>query len=135
MAALILVVEDNPDNMSLMVYLLRTHGYEPLQAVDGAEGVRAATEALPDLILLDLRMPQMGGYEAAGLIRDCPELEKTRVVAVTASAMIDERKRIAAAGFDGYIGKPITAEAFVSEVEVFLPQELRAGRAPTGAQS
>jgi len=54
MTALILVVEDNPDNMGLMAYLLRAHGYEPLQAMDGAEGVRAATEALPDLVLLDL---------------------------------------------------------------------------------
>ena len=76
MAARILVVEDNPDNMSLMVYLLRAHGYEPLQAVNGAEGVRAAAEALPDLILLDLRMPEMEGYEAVGLIRRLPRARK-----------------------------------------------------------
>ena len=83
------------------------HGYEPLEAVDGAEGVRVATEARPDLILLDLRMPEMDGYQAVDLIRDWPRLEKTRVVAVTASAMVGDRERIAAAGFDGYIRKPI----------------------------
>jgi CheY-like chemotaxis protein len=134
MAALILVIEDNPDNMSLIVYLLRAHGYEPLQATDGAEGVRTATEALPDLILLDLRMPKMDGYEAADRIRGCPGLEKTRVVAVTASAMLDDLKRISGAGFDGYIRKPITPETFVGEAEEFLPEELRAGRAAPGAQ-
>ena len=134
MAALILVVEDNADNMSLMVYLLRAHGYEPLQAIDGAEGVRVATEARPDLILLDLRMPEMGGYQAVDLIRDWPRLEKTRVVAVTASAMVGDQNRITAAGFDGYIRKPIVPETFVDEIEQFLPKELRAGRAATGAR-
>lgn len=134
MAALLLVIEDNPDNMSLMVYLLQAHGYEPLRATDGAEGVRVATEALPDLILLDLWMPGMDGYEAVDQIRDCPGLEKTRVVAVTASAMVGDRKRIAAAGFDGYIGKPINPERFVGEVEAFLPRESRAGKTATGAR-
>jgi CheY-like chemotaxis protein len=128
MAARILVVEDNSDSMSLMVYLLRAGGYEPLQAVDGVEGVRAAAETLPDLILLDLSMPEMDGYRAIDLIQRRPGLEKTRAVAVTASAMVGDRARIAAAGFDGYIGKPITAEKFVREVEEFLPEELRARR-------
>jgi CheY-like chemotaxis protein len=128
MAARILVVEDNPDSMSLLVYLLRAGGYEPLQAVDGVEGVRAAAETLPDLILLDLSMPEMDGYRAIDLIQRRPGLEKTRAVAVTASAMVGDRARIAAAGFDGYIGKPITAEKFVREVEEFLPEELRARR-------
>jgi two-component system cell cycle response regulator len=133
MAALILVIEDNPDNMSLMVYLLQAYGYEPLQATDGAEGVRTALEAQPDLILLDLRMPRMDGYEAVDRIRGYPELEKTRVVAVTASAMVDDLKRISGAGFDGYIRKPITPETFVGQAEEFLPEELRTRREPTGA--
>jgi CheY-like chemotaxis protein len=133
MTGLILVVEDNPDNMSLMAYLLRANGYEPLQAMDGAEGVRAATEALPDLVLLDLWMPGMDGFEAVDLIRDRPGLEKTRVVAVTASAMVGDQKRIVGAGFDGYIRKPITAETFVSEVEEFLPEELRVARDAAGS--
>jgi CheY-like chemotaxis protein len=133
MAALILVIEDNPDNMSLMVYLLRAYGYETLQATDGAEGVRTAIEAQPDLVLLDLRMPRMDGYEAVDRIRGCPELEKTRVVAVTASAMLGDLKRISGAGFDGYIRKPITPETFVDEAEEFLPEELRTEREATGA--
>ena len=133
MAALILVIEDNPDNMSLMVYLLQAYGYEPLQATDGAEGVRTAIEALPDPILLDLRMPKMDGYEAVDRIRGCPELEKTHVVAVTASAMVDDLKRISGAGFDGYIRKPITPETFVGQAEEFLSEELRTRREPTGA--
>ena len=70
----------------------------------------------------------MDGYRAIDLIRSRPGLEKARAVAVTASAMVGDRGRIAAAGFNGYIGKPITAESFVGEVEKFLPDELRARR-------
>ena len=104
MAARILVVEDNPDNMSLMVYLLRARRVRASAGLGGAEGVRAAAEALPDLILMDLLMPGDGRIRGDRPDQEPPRArEGASVVAVTASAMVGDRERIAAAGFDGYI--------------------------------
>ena len=116
----ILVIEDNEDNIRLVDYVLRAHGYEPLLATDGAEGLRIALERRPDLILLDVRMPRMDGYEVARRLKQA-NLTRTKVVAVTASAMVGDRERIAAAGFHGYIQKPIDPETFIADVERFLP--------------
>jgi CheY-like chemotaxis protein len=120
MTATILVIEDNQDNIRLVDYVLRAHGYEPLLATDGADGLRIALERKPDLILLDIRMPKMDGYEVAARLKQAG-LKGTKVVAVTASAMVGDRERISAAGFDGYIQKPIEPEAFMADVERFLP--------------
>jgi CheY-like chemotaxis protein len=79
-----------------------------------------AIEEQPDVILLDIRMPDMDGYDVAAAIRKVPALAHTRIVAVTASAMVGDRERIAAAGFDGYIQKPIDLDTFIAEVEGFL---------------
>ena len=123
MAASILVVEDNADNMQLMHYLLKAFGYEPLLATSGAEGIRLARERRPDLVLMDVQMPEMDGYQATEAIK-C-ELDACPVIAVTAFAMVGDRRRIMARGFDGYISKPIAPDTFVTEVEAFLPEELR----------
>jgi CheY-like chemotaxis protein len=120
----ILVIEDNEDNIRLVDYVLRAHGYEPRLATSGADGVRLALERTPDLILLDIRMPRVDGYEVVAQLRQAG-MEGTRIVAVTASAMVGDREKIAAAGFDGYIQKPIDPETFVAEVEKFLPREAR----------
>lgn len=122
--ARILVVEDNEDNMTLIAYLLRAHGFFPELAYSGAEGIAIALEQRPQLILLDILMPEMDGYEVATAVRGYPELADTRIVAVTASAMVGDRERIVAAGFDGYIQKPIDPERFIGEVQRFLPAEL-----------
>jgi CheY-like chemotaxis protein len=119
MPASILVIEDNADNIRLLDYLLRAHGYEPLLATDGGEGLRIAGEVRLDIILLDIRMPHMDGYEVAARLRQM-DLDGTKIVAVTASAMVGDRERIAAAGFDGYIQKPIDPETFIADVERFL---------------
>jgi CheY-like chemotaxis protein len=119
MTATILVIEDNPDNIRLVDYVLRAHGYEPLLATSGEEGLRIAGESKPDLILLDIRMPHMDGYEVATLLRQM-DLTGTMIVAVTASAMVGDRERITAAGFDGYIQKPIDPETFIADIEHFL---------------
>jgi CheY-like chemotaxis protein len=121
-AARILVIEDNEENITLIDYLLRAHGYAPLLARDGAEGVRVALAERPDMILLDIRMPGMDGYEVAAVLKKDPTLSGTRIVAVTASAMVGDRERIAAAGFDGYIQKPIDPETFMGQVERLLPE-------------
>jgi two-component system, cell cycle response regulator DivK len=121
MAAQILVIEDNEDNITLVDYVLRAHGHIPLLARSGPEGIRIALRERPKLILLDIRMPGMNGYEVAEALRKAPELEHTKIVAVTASAMVGDRERIASAGFDGYIQKPIEPQTFIPEVERFLP--------------
>jgi CheY-like chemotaxis protein len=120
----ILVIEDNKDNIRLVDYVLRAHGYEPLLATSGAVGVQLALDHRPDLILLDIRMPYMDGYEVVAQLK-AAGLEGTRIVAVTASAMVGDREKIAAAGFDGYIQKPIDPETFIAQVEHFLPREAR----------
>ncbi len=101
--------------------VLREHGYSPLLALGGAEGVRIALERTPDLILLDMRGPQTDGYAVAALLRAESRLARTRLVALTASAMAGERERIAGAGFDGYIQKPIDPATFAFEIEAFIP--------------
>jgi two-component system, cell cycle response regulator len=126
MEAAILVVEDNRDNMELMEYLLTAFGYSPMLALGGAEAVRRARQRPPDLILMDLQMPEMDGHEASAAIRGEPGLEGCRIVAVTAFAMVGDRERILAAGFDGYISKPIAPESFVAQVESYLAPELHA---------
>jgi CheY-like chemotaxis protein len=121
MTARILVIEDNEDNIMLIDYLLKAHGYAPLLARDGSDGVRLAIESHPDVVLLDIRMPGMDGYEVATALQAEPELDDTRIVAVTASAMVGDREQITAAGFDGYIAKPIDPERFIEQVERWLP--------------
>jgi CheY-like chemotaxis protein len=130
MPATILVVEDNPDNRELADYLLRAYGYEPLLASGGAEAIPLAIEERPDLILLDVGMPDVGGYEVALAVRRHPALQQTRIVAVTASAMVGDREKIAAAGFDGYIPKPINPETFIRQIERFLPEHPRERLSP-----
>jgi CheY-like chemotaxis protein len=129
MSARVLIVEDNRDNMALMDYLLTAAGYVPLLAAGGALGVRAAAEVPPDLILLDIQMPEMDGYEVAGAIRADPAMAHTKLVAVTAFAMVGDQERIIAAGFDGYLTKPISPETFVRDVEQFLAPEQRVSAA------
>ena len=116
----ILVIEDSEDNIALIKYILRAFGHEPLLAHSGPEAIAIACREQPDLILLDIRMPNMDGYEVAAALRRKPGLQHIRIVAVTASAMVGDRERIAAAGFDGYIPKPIEPETFIPEVERFL---------------
>ncbi len=120
MPARILVIEDNRDNLEVMTYLLKAFGYEVLTARDGEEGLEVARHELPDLVLSDLQMPQVDGYEVARALRKDPRLARLPLVAVTAYAMRGDRDRVLAAGFDGYIAKPIVPEEFVSQVEAFL---------------
>jgi CheY-like chemotaxis protein len=121
MSARVLVVEDNAANLDLIDCLLRAFGYAPLLADNGREAVGIAARTRPDIVLLDLWMPDMDGYAVAREIRAHPGLERVRLVAVTASAMVGDRARIAGAGFDGYIQKPIDPETFIASFERFLP--------------
>src|SRR6266851_3991311 len=121
MPARILVVEDNKENLDLMTYLLKAFGHDVVSAQDGVEGLELAGRIQPDLILCDLQMPKKDGYEVARTLKSHATLRSVRLVAVTAFAMVGDRDKVIAAGFDGYIPKPIDPEKFVQLVEGFLP--------------
>jgi CheY-like chemotaxis protein len=120
--ATILIIEDNAANLDLMSYLLRAFGHTVIAATDGQSGIATARRALPDLILCDIQLPDIGGIEVVSRVRSDGALHATRVVAVTALAMVGDRESILASGFDGYLAKPITPETFVRQVEAFLPR-------------
>jgi len=122
----VLLVEDNPANLALMQYLLQAAGYTTLTAADGRQGLVVAPRESPDVILMDLQMPILNGYDAARQVKEIPALRGVPIIAVTAYAMVGDRDKILARGFDGYIAKPITPERFVSEVETFIAPALRA---------
>jgi CheY-like chemotaxis protein len=124
----ILVADDNDDNLELMRYLLTAAGYASVLAGGGVEAIRRAVEARPELILLDVQMPVVDGYLAALAIRREPSFPGAKIVAVTASAMVGDRDQILAAGFDGYIPKPIAPRTFITQIERFLPAGRRARR-------
>lgn len=115
----ILIVEDNEKNMKLVRDILQFKGYETIEAVTGHQGLDLARQRKPDLILMDIQLPDINGIEALHIIRADAELAKTPVVAVSASVMPDEQQKIVASGFDAYITKPIDLKSFVATVEKF----------------
>lgn len=125
MSARILIIEDNPTNLDLMTYLLNAFGYTTLTAQDGEEGLEVTRQEVPDLIICDIQLPTMDGREVARRLKSHPQLQQIPLLAVTALAMVGDRARLLAAGFDGYIAKPLSPETFVEEVEKFLacPQD------------
>lgn len=129
MAARILVIEDNAANLELVRYLLSFSGYTVLEARDGAQGVAMALQERPDLVVCDLQMPLLDGYEVLARLRENPASAATVIVAVTAFSMPNDRQKVMTAGFDGYLSKPIEPEKFVHQIEAFLPAELQAPRA------
>jgi CheY-like chemotaxis protein len=116
----ILVVEDNPLNLKLVRDVLTVSGYEVVAAPSGEEGVELAQTWEPDLVLMDIQLPGIDGYEALRMLRLNPLLDSVPVVAVTAFAMREDQERAARAGFDGYLGKPISVRALPSQVHEFL---------------
>jgi two-component system cell cycle response regulator len=119
----ILVIEDNEQNRILMRQILKYHGYDVLEAVDGQAGLEMARERMPDLILLDLQMPVMGGFAVIKELRKTPELSKLKVIAVTSFAMKGDREKALEAGFDEYVTKPIDTRKFIEIVKNIMPGE------------
>jgi two-component system, cell cycle response regulator DivK len=120
---LILIVEDNDKNLELVRDLLQVSGYRTLEALNAADGVALAAAHCPDLILMDVQLPDADGVAALNQLRAQPELVLTTVVALTAFAMREDRERLLAAGFDGYISKPIEVRAFLNQVQQFCSRE------------
>ena len=119
---LILIVEDNDLNLELVRDLLQVSGYRTLEAVNATDGVALATAHRPDLILMDVQLPDGDGVEALERLRAQPGLVLTTVVALTAFAMREDRERLLTAGFDGYMSKPIEIRAFLERVQQFCSQ-------------
>ena len=103
----ILYIEDNPQNMRLVRKLLKLNGYETIEAMTGEEGVEVALREIPDLILMDINLPDIDGLEATRRIKANPKLINTPIIALTAAAMRGDRERILTAGCDDYLQKPI----------------------------
>jgi two-component system cell cycle response regulator DivK len=107
---LILYIEDNPDNRLLVKRVLQAEHYEVLEAVDGSSGLALAEATQPDLILMDINLPEVDGYAMTANLKAIPHLAHTPVVALTANVMKGDRERSLAAGCDGYIQKPIDVD-------------------------
>jgi two-component system cell cycle response regulator len=118
--ARILVIEDNPGNLELMTYLLASFGHEVSAAGDGGEGLEAVRREAPDLIVCDVHLPKVDGYQVARQLKVECGVKHIPLIAVTALAMVGDRDKLLSAGFDGYISKPIDPETFVPEVDRFL---------------
>lgn len=121
--ARVLVVDDNAVNLDLMLYLLRAFGHEAEGLADSLSGLQAALSGEFAIVLSDILMPGIDGYEFARRFKANTHVTSVPLVAVTALAMLGDRERIAAAGFDGYIGKPIEPRTFVAQVEAFLDRD------------
>jgi two-component system cell cycle response regulator DivK len=116
----ILIVEDNEDNRELAVKVLRNKGFETVTAVDGEEAIEKAVSEKPDLILLDISLPKLDGYEVAKRLKNMEEFKETPIVAFTAHAMKGDREKVIAAGFEGYISKPINIREFPDQVKLYI---------------
>ncbi len=121
----ILIIEDNKDNLDLMVYLFNQFGYLTITALDGEDGIAIAKQEMPDLIVCDIQLPKLDGYEVVKILKNDKALKHIPLVAVTAYAMVGDRDKIRAAGFDAYISKPINPAQFVHQIESLLPAKLR----------
>ena len=120
----ILIVEDNEKNMKLARDILRAKGYSTLEAVNGLDGVKLAHEYMPDLVLMDIQLPDINGIEAFERIRGHAATAKVPVVAFTASVTANDRSRIGDAGFDGFLGKPINLKEFLETVRRLLGEAI-----------
>ena len=116
----ILVVEDQEDNRRIMRNLLTHAGYEVIEAVTGEDGVTMAAAERPDLILMDLQLPGLDGYEATRRIKDQEALRAIPVIAVTSFAMSGDNARAMAAGCDAYIAKPVSTRNLLAKLDAFL---------------
>ena len=116
----ILVIEDNPRNLKLVRDILNHVGYPTLEAGNAEDGLALAQAERPGLILMDIQLPGIDGVEALGMLRRDPATAGIRVVALTAFAMKDDRERFLAAGFDGYLEKPINVPEFPGQVAALL---------------
>jgi two-component system, cell cycle response regulator DivK len=117
----ILYVEDNEDNVYMLVRRLERQGFEVLVAADGAQGLAIAQSEHPDLIVMDLNMPVLDGWEAARRLKGAPETEAIPIIALSAHAMSGDRERALEAGCDDYDTKPVRIASLMAKIRTLLP--------------
>jgi two-component system, cell cycle response regulator DivK len=118
----ILIIEDNPKNMKIMVDLMEVHGYESITAENGVIGLETAKTYLPDLILMDVQLPKMDGYEVTSRLKGMNDTKEIPIIVVTSFAMRGEEKRAKEVGAAGYISKPIDIRKLMKTVAEHLPK-------------
>lgn len=118
--ARVLVVEDNPVDLDLLTYLLESGGHTVVQARGGREGIEAAAKTMPDLILCDLHMPDVSGYDVVAHLHALRDVGEIPAIAVTVLSSAGDRRRVREAGFRGHIAKPIEPADFLAEIASFL---------------
>lgn len=119
-AQTLLLVEDNEDNRIIYCTVLRHLGYTVLEALDGVEAVELARSARPDLILMDISIPRMDGWEATRVLRGDPRTSAIPIIALTAHALSDDRERASQVGFTSYLAKPIEPRVVVAEIRRWI---------------
>lgn len=122
----VLYIEDNPDNRLLVKRVLLSEDYELMEATNAFEALRVLENARPDVILMDINMPDMDGYTLTAKIKSLPGFERTPIVAVTANVMRGDKERTLEAGCDGYIQKPIDIDQLTREIERFMMRRTNA---------
>jgi two-component system cell cycle response regulator DivK len=120
----ILVVEDEADNRQIVSDLLTNAGFELIEAEDGEKGIAAAISERPDLILMDMQLPVLDGYEATRRIKANPELRLIPIIAVTSYALSGDELKVIAAGCDGYMAKPYSPRALLAKIKATLTPRL-----------
>ncbi len=116
----ILIVEDNQDNRELVVKILKNKGYQIIEAADGEEALEKVTREKPDLILMDISIPKIDGYEVTKRLKDQEEFKHIPIVALTAHAMKGDREKFISIGFEGYISKPINIRELPEQIRSYL---------------
>ncbi len=117
----ICIIEDNENNLYLIKYLLELNGYQVIYAMNGLDGIELVAHEKPDLVLLDIQLPKMNGYEVARRLRMIAGQENLPIIAVTSYAMPGDREKALEAGCTGYIEKPINPETFIGNVRQYMP--------------
>ena len=121
MSKRILIVEDQEDNRTILRDVLSTVGYELIEALNGEDGVKLAQNERPDLILMDIQLPKMDGYEATQQIKSIAELKTIPIIAVTSYALSGDQAKARSAGCDGYVSKPFSPRELLARVREYLP--------------
>jgi two-component system cell cycle response regulator DivK len=116
----ILYIEDNPQNMRLIRKILQVGGYELLEALDGNSGLEVASREHPDLILMDVNLPDLDGMKAISALKSDPKLHRIPVIALTANAMYGDKEQFLDAGCDGYLAKPVSKNELLTTLAYFL---------------
>ena len=119
-----LIIEDNEQNMYMLSFLLEMSNYQVLQAFNGLDGIVAAKENSPDVILLDIQLPGMDGYQIAKALKASENLCQIPIIAVTSHAMVGDREKAIESGATGYIEKPIDPDNFIQRMESYFTEEL-----------